>query len=342
MGPNASQTELLSEIWLRMACSELALSMVHDHYWSHEPLFAVKQGPTDYVVIEGNRRLAAIKALLDSTVLSKLAGNDFPKPSAAVLKSLEKIPVIVVDDRMAVWKYIGFKHVNGPAKWASYAKAQYIASVRSSGVPLADIAEQIGDTNRTVQRLYRAYMVITQAEDAKVWKREFAYKKQLAFSHLMTGLDYEGIAEFISVADKTDEDPKPVPNEKLDNLKQLCVWLWGDSRSNTPPVIQSQNPDLRNLDQVLRSSPATDRLKKDHRLDLALEESLGDSVIFNSALSDARQALSRAQSKVSTGFQGEAGLVETAREIATSSVDLLETMRSKVTKPDDLKKRIGE
>jgi hypothetical protein len=340
LGTKVTDDELLLEIWKRMACSEIALSIVHDKYWQHEPLFAIEEKQGTYIVIEGNRRLAAIKALLNVELLRKVAGDAFPVPTPKVLDSLKELPVIVVKDRLTVWKYLGFKHVNGPAKWGSYAKAQYIAFVKSSGVPLSEIANQIGDTNRTVQRLYRAYMVIEQAEKSKKWKRENAYKKQLSFSHMMTGLDYEGIADFIEISDKSEETANPVPEDKLENLQLLCEWLWGDSRSGTPPVVQSQNPDLRNLNQVLLSTSATQRLIKDRRLDIALEESKGDPVIFASALSDARTAISKAQSRVSNGFNGESSLIEITREIARSSVDLLETMRSKAARPDDLMKRI--
>lgn len=324
-----------------MGCSEIALSIVHDRYWNHEPLFAIPDGD-DFLVIEGNRRVAAIKALLDPKLLVEVAGAEFPRPSVEVIESMRQLPVVVVDDRMTVWKFIGFKHVNGPARWGSYAKAQYIASVSDSGIPLTEIASQIGDTNRTVQRLYRAYMVIRQAEAERLWKREYAFKRQLSFSHLMTGLDYDGIAEFLSVADKSDEQPNPVPHDRLQNLKQLCEWLWGDSRSNTPPIIRSQNPDLRNLNQVLLNSVATKRLQLDGQLDQALQDAYGDPVVFANSLAEARAALSRAQGKVTEGFHGEALLLEEAWQVARMGVDLYQTMKLRVEGIDDLRARLGQ
>ena len=72
------------------------------------------------------------------------------------LKKLKELPVII-SNRKESWRYLGFKHVNGPAKWSSYAKAAYIAEVhRKYKVPLADIANQIGDRHNTVQRLNRS------------------------------------------------------------------------------------------------------------------------------------------------------------------------------------------
>jgi len=76
------------------------------------------------------------------------------KLSADALNKLKELPAII-SNRKESWRYLGFKHVNGPAKWSSYAKAAYIAEVhRDYKVSLADIANQIGDRHNTVQRLY--------------------------------------------------------------------------------------------------------------------------------------------------------------------------------------------
>ena len=87
-----------------------------------------------------------------------------------------------------MWRFLGFKHVNGPAKWTSFAKAIYIAEVhREYNVPLADIAEQIGDRHKTVQRLFRGLMVLDQAEKMKVLISRIDITRSLRF-HTFTGL----------------------------------------------------------------------------------------------------------------------------------------------------------
>ena len=81
--------------------------------------------------------------------------------------------MVYAQNREAAWRFIGFKHVNGLVKWGSYAKAQYIAKVHTGyGISLDNIALQIGDYHRTVQRLYRALMVIKQAEEVGQFSRD--------------------------------------------------------------------------------------------------------------------------------------------------------------------------
>ena len=198
LGDVPTQAELLRILWEKMAVDELAMSIASSGYFEHEPVFIVNENDKD-VVIEGNRRLAAVKILLDDNLRRRLKINDLPSLSKELREQLQTLPVIRTD-RESIWQYIGFKHVNGPAKWGSYAKAQYIAEVKKKfKIPLATIADQIGDRNRTVQRLYRAMMVIRQAEDSKVFHRENRFKSSFSFSHLYTGLDYDGFKRFLNM-----------------------------------------------------------------------------------------------------------------------------------------------
>ena len=147
---NPTQFDLLRTLWQKMAVDELAMSMAANGFFQHEPLFVTEEGGKQ-VVIEGNRRLAALKLLRDPNLRKRLKITDLPELSDKKRKLLDKVP-IVITTRKDLWQYIGFKHVNGPAKWGSYAKAQYIAFVKENyrKVPLEKIAEQIGDKNRTV------------------------------------------------------------------------------------------------------------------------------------------------------------------------------------------------
>ena len=229
--------EIVKILWDAMDVRELAQSIAASGYFPHEPLIAVEEDG-NYVVIEGNRRLAAVRLLLDDELADevncRVRIKDIDKREA-----LRRLPVIVSDRKLS-WRYLGFKHVNGPANWSSYAKAQYIAEVhRSYGIPLAGIAEQIGDGHRVVQRLYRGLMVIDQAEREKVFHRSDSYRKNFAFSHLYTGIDYDGIGTFLSLESAKAETSRPVPGKAVKNLGELCFWLYGSRKQEQSPVVRS-------------------------------------------------------------------------------------------------------
>ena len=184
-------------------------------------------------MIEGNRRLGG--EVLRNQALVKQHNWDVPTLSKAAKDRLESLPVIV-STRKDSWRYLGFKHVNGPAKWSSYAKATYIAGVhRNFKVSLEDIANQIGDRHRTVQRLYRGLMVIEQAEREKVYDHEDKFRPRFTFSHLYTGLDYEGFSDFLHLRQDDPELAEPVPKSRKKELGEWCLWLFGSkSRAARP------------------------------------------------------------------------------------------------------------
>ena len=323
-----SQDDLLRVLWEEMAVDELAMSIAASGFFEHEPLFVVEEEGA-FVVIEGNRRLAAVTLLLDSKKRQQLRATDLPPLSPEIRKTLHKLPIILTTRKKA-WQYLGFKHVNGPAKWGSYAKAQYIAEVRNEyGVSLDDIARQIGDKHNTVQRLYRALMVIEQAESSGAFSRDNRYKAHFSFSHLYTGLDYEGISSFIHLKGESAEVAEPVPKEFEKALRELCSWLYGDKSRNIPPAVESQNPHLRQLSDVLLSDAATQSLRAGLPLSVALEVSYGDEYVFSSSLRKAKDQLQKARGTMSTGYEGQEELLRLADDIADLAGDLYDEMERK-------------
>jgi hypothetical protein len=168
---NPSQTQILRVLWSKMAVDEVALSIVENGFYSHEPLYVAKEGNKLYV-IEGNRRLAAVKLIRDEALRRELKITSLPSIKEAGIRQLDQLPVILCK-RNEIWAYLGFKHINGPQSWESYPKAHYVAWVHNDlKVPLEEIARRIGDTHSTVARLYEGLMVLTQAEKARVFDRD--------------------------------------------------------------------------------------------------------------------------------------------------------------------------
>ncbi len=326
-GPE-SQKEILRILWREFAVDEIALSIAANGYFPYEPLFATKEDGR-LVVVEGNRRLAAVRLLVDTDLRRDVGATDLPSISAAAKKALGALPVMTCN-RSAIWQYVGFKHVNGHQQWQSYSKARYIAWVHNDlKVRLDEIAQQIGDYHSTVKRLYRAWMVLEQAEKAGVFTKEDRSKKHFSFSHLYTGLDYLGIQKFIGLSKERSFDTRsPVPRGKLPSLGELCEWLYGSQTKEKRAVVTSQNPDLRILHEVLLSKDGTAALRKGLPLKVAMDIGKGDEHLFREALIAAKQSLQEARGKLLTGFEGEVDLLRTAQEI----VDLADSIHREMTK----------
>ena len=307
------ELELVKHLWSEFAVDELALSIASNGFFNHEPLFVANEN-NKYVVVEGNRRLAAVKLLLDGDLRTETGATDLPEITAERRDELASLPVIECA-REDIWQYIGFKHVNGPQPWQSYAKAQYISWVHDElREPLDEIARRIGDRHATVKRLYRGLMVLRQAENSGKFDLDDRWKKHFSFSHLYTGLDYPNIRELLGIDNEDSFHPNPVSPARLDALGDLCLWLYGQKSANRQPLIQSQNPDLRRLDSAIGSSAGLVALRRGLPLDVVVDISVGDEELFKGHLIEARHCLQEARGKQLTGDAGDGDTLRIANE----------------------------
>ncbi len=320
------QDRILQWLWKNKAVSELVDSMLAGGYWPHEEIFA-SQESGKLVVIEGNRRLAAVKLLMEPGTRDRLKIKADWNPSQKVLDSLKELPVII-KPRSEIWDYVGFKHLNGPQPWDSIAKAQYIHRVHSSfNVPLEQIASTLGDGNDTVLRMYRGYKVFKQAVDEGLFDPENRMKPKFAFSHLWTALGYKSVQKFLGVTqDQLSKEP-PVPKKHLQKLGEFMLWLYGNKEDGVEPKVRSQNPHLRELAEVMESPRGLQFLRSGQPLAVALEAARGDERLFQDAISKAESELRSASRFVATGYSGQRELLDTATNIEKLARTLAGTMR---------------
>ena len=108
---------------------ELMASIGVNGYFSGEPLLVLRRDDGRFDVVEGNRRLAAVKLLNDPA--------SAPYKKKAVLAASEEaehrpseLPVIIYDDRDEILDYLGYRHITGIKAWGPLAKARYLRDLR--------------------------------------------------------------------------------------------------------------------------------------------------------------------------------------------------------------------
>ena len=293
------ETKIVNALWQNMAVNEIVMSILANGFFENEPMYAIADGD-NYIVIEGNRRLAAVKAILNPDIIANDGMKRFrDKITPAIREHLStELPIVVLETRESAWRLIGFKHVNGAVKWDSLAKAEYIAQVHNTyNVPLEDIATQIGDSNNTIIRLYQGLMILRQAENKTEFSTEDKFHSRLYFSHLYTAIGYEGYQKFIGI-DLSQVSTTPVPDNRLEQLEKLMFWLFGSKSRELRPIIKSQNPDLRNLNQVLLDNDSTSMLIATDDFRAAFENSQDGLDLLSNYIMEARVAIEKAQAKL--------------------------------------------
>ena len=317
---------ILNTLWSNMDVEELVMSILANGFFESEALYVASEDGRK-VVVEGNRRLAAIKAILHPELIKSGGMKKYKDISEQIKEQLRtKIPIILLNHRKDAWRYIGFKHVNGPAKWDSYAKAQYIALVHNEyNVSLEDIATQIGDSNKITLRLYQGLMLLQQANEQTDFKIDDVYSNRLYFSHIYTAMNYESMQRYLGL-DLSLAVPNPVPQEKLPQLEEVLTWILGSKKKSMPPVVKSQNPGIRQLCQVIESADSIKLLQAGVPLDTAYENSREGMDVLHTAIVEAQNKIQKALSKVAY-YDGNIDLLETMMNLANSADSLFKSMK---------------
>lgn len=171
----ASQERLLEYLYKNATLDELARSFADNGYFQHEPMIVTEETVDGYqfIALEGNRRLAALKILLD---LPPAAGETWRVGLDEPLddqrkQELARVPCYRVDDREEVHKYLGFRHIGGIKTWSAEAKARYLlqevdkAHGRGVRQPFLEVARRVGSNTQGVRNSYLAIASLRHGRD---------------------------------------------------------------------------------------------------------------------------------------------------------------------------------
>lgn len=329
---NPTEPQIIKSLTDSADLAELVASLAANGYIDIEPLIAQRIGDR-FRVLEGNRRLAAIR-ILQKPDLAKGMGITVPPVSKEAEESFKEVTVYAVSSPEQARDFIGFKHINGPHKWDALAKGRFAADwyrkEKASGLTLEKIAQRLGDRHDTVVRLVNGIFVLDQAQESKMYDLQDRYpNRKFAFSHLYTALTRPGYREFLGLPDEwraNDPTPNPVPADRLENLQKIMVWLYGSKADDTEPVILSQNPHIKMLGAVLQNSRARSIMLMRNDLREAYVQVEPKGARFEAALINAKQEAETALSQI-TGFDPmDTTLLEIGEELFKSSELLYSNM----------------
>ena len=281
---NVTDEAIVARLYREAELDELLQSITANGYMDIEPLVVMNDpdsGNGMWIVLEGNRRLAALRLLLDPELIGRIASSEglritVPPMDGSLLATLDQVTVYPVASRERARPFIGFKHINGPAKWDAYAKARFAAewykAGRSEGIDLADIARAIGDRHNTIKRMVSAIYVLEQAEREHLFEIDDRYTRKFNFSHLYTALSRSQYMDYLGLGAawaRRHPQADQVPRRKLDELRNVLVWIYGTKKDDIAPVVRSQNPDIKRLGEVLVHAQGLHVLETTHDLDAA-------------------------------------------------------------------------
>jgi hypothetical protein len=257
LGSNPTQKRILDFIADTVGLKDLLSSMSHSGYYVSAPLIGVRSNGR-ITIVEGNRRLATALILLGDERAAGQGSRAKSHPLHGEAKAnLETLPVLLVESRAKVLPYLGIAHIVGTKTWDSHAKAAWAVNVLEKNLypgGLSQIADEIGDTNRTLERMVEAYRFVSQLHNSGRFVPEASIRKGRGsavypFSWVYTALQFSSVREYLAFDTNRGElitDRNPIPESKLDEAAELLTWMFGNKDKGEQPRLEDSRdiPDL--------------------------------------------------------------------------------------------------
>ena len=333
-------TEVLLEKFIKdERLLEIVDSIGNHDFFHGEPLVVVpiksksKSKEQEYKVVEGNRRLAALKLL--SRELQSPSGrlSIIDSVEGAAFRP-EEVPCIIFSDENKVMRYLGFRHITGVKSWGALQKARYAKRLWAHYKDLKPeeglkkLAKEIGSRADYVGQILTSLQLYEMAEAENFFGLELL-SSQIEFSVLTTALSYKNITDFIGLDSRTDLWAKDVDKE---NVKNLFDWLFVAPDQRKPVVPDSR--DLKKLAAILPSKDAVKELRASRQLVDAYEMSKGPEAALLESLRTINRRLDACQKLVVQ----TPDITSEHRELAQSILNKADYLYSMANKPKRVRK----
>ncbi|WP_370905129.1 ParB N-terminal domain-containing protein [Comamonas jiangduensis] len=286
---NGPPDQLLERFIRDERLQEIVDSIANHGFFPGEPLLVIdlnKDAAPDekiYKVVEGNRRLAALKLLT----------KELPPPEgrSSIENSVESakyrpatVPCLIFDDDKEILRYLGFRHITGIKAWGALQKARYLQRlyVAYSKLPIEEglkaLAKEIGSRADYVGQMLTSLAMYDDAERESFYGLDLS-AQDIEFSVLTTALSYSNIVDFLGLDSRRDIH---AVNLNKANSKDLFDWLFV-SRNGQKPIV-NESRELRRLAAIVVSPDAIRELKNSRELNASFELSKGPEVALNDAL----------------------------------------------------------
>lgn len=265
------QLELAGVLVMGFDAFAVAQSIADNGYFAGEPLLAIPSTDENgtWIVIEGNRRLTALKGLSDPTVRSQFDTPDRWNEVAARagISADALIPIVEHPDRPSTHVEVARAHVVGKLQWPPFMQARFIADRVAEGRTIAEVADMIGIPKSKAADLYRDQAVVKQAQAMGMSTGEV----EKAFSVLTVAMGNTKLRAHVGapLGSQLKAGTEPIPAEKKEELGELLAWIFGTPDAE-PKITDSRQMSV--LGNVVDSEVGLKALREDLSLDEAKQK----------------------------------------------------------------------
>ncbi len=271
-----------------------------------------------YLVIEGNRRVAALK-WIEELINEGIADKE-------VKDTFTEIPVNIInkesDTESNRLKIQGIRHISEIRPWGTYQKAVLIKSmIEGEKLTPQDVANAIGYRTQEVNRIYRGYKLLEQMQNDADYSE---YAKPDLITYFYEAVGRAPLKAFFEYNDATYEF------ENEDNFKLFYKWITKDPDNGNIQKISSST-NVRDLTKIVGNAEALGSFKEDST---SLEGALAIVIKYSSfdwkkEINQAIEALKKLPTDELENFtETDIVLLTGLKEIIEKRISLYDKIRS--------------
>jgi len=229
---------------------EVAESIASRGYFPNEPLLAIMENGR-HVVVEGNRRLAALKALREPGLLEGPLQRQVERLSRRLpdRQGLAKVPVTLAPSRRATDRQIAGRHIGTPVlAWRAENRASFILEKLAEGYDNAELRDDLGFTFADIQQARQTRAIADMARSLDL-PDEVKAKLDSPRAKLFTTLE----RVFDSSVGRAYLKVEPDPEDGLRGTTTKNEFVRGFTRLVTEVALGRQSSRSLNTNEDIRA-----------------------------------------------------------------------------------------
>lgn len=266
-----SEANVIEYLIFEGVLNELMLSIGQSGFYYHEPLLVTRLECGTFKVIDGNRRLLAVKLLLKpDLVTAKIATME------AIINEVtckpHEVPCLIFQNESDIKSYLGFNHIKGAQTWRIMEKARFVYGIYKSDFEdytfkdsCRMIAKSVGTRKEYIIKIIVAFELYSIIENRDFFQINGLNESNFSLYHLTESINQPNIAVFLGV-DLNNSDP--LKNIQLENLEVLTRWLY-EKDYNGLYKISGDEQSLLDLNVVLSNEKAKEAFENGSTLEEA-------------------------------------------------------------------------
>ena len=237
----------------------LCYQLGQNDFFEGEQLLVVKDDGDSYRVIEGNRRLTAVKLLRDPK-LSSIYKSKIAKVLDETTARPTEIPCLEFENEDEIHERIGFRHITGIKEWRLLERARYLHTLWKSkysnlspASAARELAKSVGSNSDRNKRTLVAFELYLKLEDSNFYKiKGLEDDSKFYLNYYIDALQNSrpNISTWLQIDKNADNPLKDLNKSNFEQINR--AWFEESAKGKTRALGNSQ--DLNALNKILDPS----------------------------------------------------------------------------------------